>query len=93
VLDRLSPVRRNLALAGLFALLVWFFWSVRSVLNPLILGYLLAFVVHPLVLRLERKGWRRRKAEPMKTGETLTGIRWWFRPGARCWRRPARTLV
>src|SRR5262249_38425912 len=31
-------------------------------LNPLILGYLLAFVVHPLVLRLERRGWERRKA-------------------------------
>ena len=62
MLDRLSPVRRNLALAGLFALLVWFFWSVRSVLNPLILAYLLAFILHPLVLRLERRGWTRRSA-------------------------------
>jgi len=32
------------------------------VLNPLILAYLLAFVLHPLVLTLERRGWKRRKA-------------------------------
>ena len=62
MLDRLSPVGRNLALACLFALLAWFFWSVRSVLNPLILAYLLAFILHPLVLSLERRGWTRRAA-------------------------------
>lgn len=62
MLDRLSPVGRNLALACLFALLAWFFWIVRSVLNPLILAYLLAFILHPLVLRLERRGWTRRAA-------------------------------
>jgi predicted PurR-regulated permease PerM len=62
VIDRFHPAIRNLVLAAIFALVVWFAWSIRSVLNPLILGYLLAFVVHPLVLRLERKGWRRRKA-------------------------------
>jgi predicted PurR-regulated permease PerM len=37
-------------------------WSVRTVLNPLILAYLLAFVAHPLVLKLERRGWKRRRA-------------------------------
>jgi predicted PurR-regulated permease PerM len=62
VIDRFTPALRNLVLAVVFILLAWFCWSVRSVLNPLILGYLLAFVVHPLVLRLERRGWRRRKA-------------------------------
>lgn len=58
----LHPAVRNVILAAVFLLIAWFCWSVRSVLNPLILGYLLAFVVHPLVLRLERRGWRRRKA-------------------------------
>ncbi|MBL8860647.1 MAG: AI-2E family transporter [Planctomycetes bacterium] len=62
MIDRLSPALRNLALAVLVALAGWFLWSVRAVLNPLILGYLLAFVLHPLVLRLERQGWRRRRA-------------------------------
>ncbi|MBL8860362.1 MAG: AI-2E family transporter [Planctomycetes bacterium] len=62
MIDRLSPTARNVALVALFILIGWFLWSVRSVLNPLILGYLLAFVVHPLVLRLERKGWKRRRA-------------------------------
>jgi len=62
VIDRLSPTARNVALIALFVLVGWFLWSVRSVLNPLILGYLLAFVVHPLVLRLERRGWQRRRA-------------------------------
>jgi len=62
VIDRFHPILRNVVLAALFLLVGWFCWSVRSVLNPLILGYLLAFVVHPLVLRLEQRGWRRRKA-------------------------------
>ena len=62
MIDRFTPAIRNLVLAIVFVLLAWFCWSVRSVLNPLILGDLLAFVVHPLVLRLERRGWKRRKA-------------------------------
>jgi predicted PurR-regulated permease PerM len=62
MIDRLSPTVRNFALAALFLLVGWFLWSVRSVLNPLILGYLLAFVAHPLVLRLEKRGWKRRRA-------------------------------
>jgi len=62
VIDRLSPLARNLALVALCLLLGWFCWVVRSVLNPLILGYLLAFILHPLVLRLEKRGWTRRKA-------------------------------
>ena len=62
MIDRLSPFARNAALVVLFSLLVWFCWSVRSVLNPLILGYLLAFILHPLVLWLEKRGWKRRSA-------------------------------
>jgi predicted PurR-regulated permease PerM len=62
MLERLSPVKRNLALAGIAVLVLWFAWTVRTVLNPLILGYLLAYIVHPLVLKLERRGWRRGRA-------------------------------
>lgn len=62
MIDRASPAVRRTALVLLFALLVWFCWSVRSVLNPLILAYLLAFILHPLVLSLERRGWKRRTA-------------------------------
>ena len=62
MIDRLSPMARNLALFLLFGLLAWFCWTVRSVLNPLILAYLLAFILHPLVLTLERRGWKRRSA-------------------------------
>lgn len=62
MIDRLSPLARNLALAGIAILVGMFLWSVRAVLNPLILGYLLAFVLHPLVLSLEKRGWKRRRA-------------------------------
>lgn len=62
MLERLTPVRRNIALVVLGLLILWFFWTIRSVLNPLILGYLLAFVVHPMVLKLQRRGWKRRTA-------------------------------
>lgn len=62
MIDRLSPLARNLALVALCLLVGWFFWVVRSVLNPLILAYLLAFILHPLVLKLEGRGWSRRKA-------------------------------
>jgi predicted PurR-regulated permease PerM len=62
VLDRLSPAKRNLALAALFALVAWFAWTVRAALNPLLLGLLLAYILHPLVLKLERRGWSRQRA-------------------------------
>lgn len=54
--------KRNLGLALVAFLGIWFFWSVREVLNPLLLAYLLAFIVHPFVLKLEAKGWSRMKA-------------------------------
>jgi predicted PurR-regulated permease PerM len=62
MLERLSPAWRRWVLIALFALVLWFAWTVRSVLNPIILGYFLAFVMHPLVLRLEKRGWSRRLA-------------------------------
>lgn len=62
MLERLTRTKRNVGLAIVAAVFLWFFWSVRAVLNPLLLGYLLAYIVHPLVLKLERRGWRRRSA-------------------------------
>jgi len=74
MIDRLSPRVRNVALVTLFVLLAWFCWIVRSVLNPLILGYLLAFILHPLVLRLEKRGWTRRKAVNLIFGGSALGV-------------------
>ena len=74
MIDRLSPLARNLALLALVLLLVWFCWTVRSVLNPLILGYLLAFILHPLVLRLEKRKWTRRKAVNVIFGAFAVGL-------------------
>jgi predicted PurR-regulated permease PerM len=62
VLERLSPARRNLVLLALALLLAWFAWSVRTVLNPLGVGYLAAYILMPLVVRLERRGLSRRAA-------------------------------
>jgi len=62
VIERLSRARRNLVLLVLFALVVWFCWIVRGVLNPLLFGYLLAYILLPLVALLERRGMSRRKA-------------------------------
>jgi predicted PurR-regulated permease PerM len=62
MLERLTPQRRRLVLFALAALVLWFAWTVRAVLNPIILGYLLAYVLHPLVRRVERWGLSRRAA-------------------------------
>jgi predicted PurR-regulated permease PerM len=62
MLDRLSPTVRRWVLALLFALTLWFMWTVRTVLNPILLGYLLAYVLAPLVAKLERRGFKRRTA-------------------------------
>lgn len=63
MLDRLSKRKRNIGLLVVLATVGWFLWTVRAVLNPLILGYLLAFVLHPAVLHLERRrGWSRPRA-------------------------------
>ncbi|MDP6368006.1 MAG: AI-2E family transporter, partial [Planctomycetota bacterium] len=62
MLQRLSPATRNAVLVLIGVCVLAFAWQVRAVLNPLILGYLCAYIVHPLVLRLEQRGWRRRTA-------------------------------
>lgn len=62
MIERLSPQWRTVALVLLAVLVGWFAWTVRSVLNPLILAYLLAFVLHPMVLTLEQRGWKRQRA-------------------------------
>ncbi len=65
MLERLTPTWRNFALIAIAIALAWFCWTVREVLNPVILGYLFAYVVHPLVERLEKSGWSRRAAVNM----------------------------
>lgn len=62
MLERLSRTRRNLVLAALGLLVAWFFWTVRNVLNPLLFGYLLAYILLPLVASVERRGHSRRAA-------------------------------
>ncbi|MEW6072309.1 MAG: AI-2E family transporter [Planctomycetota bacterium] len=62
MLGRLPRGKRNLALAVLGALALWFAWSIRSVLNPLLIGYLGAYVLHPFVVRVEGLGFSKRAA-------------------------------
>ncbi|MEO0653146.1 MAG: AI-2E family transporter, partial [Planctomycetota bacterium] len=40
-------------------LVAWVGWKIRSVINPLILGYLLAFILQPAVESLQRRGMKR----------------------------------
>ncbi len=56
MLERLPRNRRNAALGFLALLLIWFCWSIRAVINPLLMGYLLAYILHPLVLRVQARG-------------------------------------
>jgi hypothetical protein len=62
MLQNLTPARRNLALAAVAVAVVWFAWTVRAALNPLMLGLLFAYILHPMVLKLERRGWSRKRA-------------------------------
>ncbi len=62
MIERLSPMKRNLALGVLAALVAWFAWSIRSVLNPVLLGYLCAFILAPAVGWIEARGFKRRTA-------------------------------
>lgn len=54
--------RRNAVLLLLLALVLWFCWTVRAALNPLLLAFLFAYMLHPMVLSLERRGWTRKRA-------------------------------
>jgi predicted PurR-regulated permease PerM len=54
--------RRNAALLVLLVLVLWFCWTVRAALNPLLLAFLFAYMLHPMVLSLERRGWSRKRA-------------------------------
>lgn len=52
MLERLPRVWRNAALCALGLLVLWFAWGIRSVINPLLIGYLAAYILHPVVLRV-----------------------------------------
>ena len=58
----LSPGKRNALLLVVAALFLWFVWSIRAVVNPLLLGYLAAYILYPAVARLEKRGMSRKKA-------------------------------
>ena len=62
MLERLNKSQRNVGLAVIAGLVLWGGWSVRGVLNPLILGYLFAYILRPSVRGLERRGLGRRAA-------------------------------
>src|SRR5688572_15056951 len=62
MIERLPRVWRNTALLLLGALVLWFCWSIRAVINPLLIGYLCAYILHPAVQKLEDRGFSRRSA-------------------------------
>ena len=62
MLERWPRLWRNLALTLIGVLVLWFAWRVRAALNPLLIGWLFAYMLHPLVLALERRGWSRKLA-------------------------------
>ena len=62
MLERLPRGKRNLVLLVLALLFAWFAWTIRVVLNPLLLGYLFAFMLHPFVVWIEKRGLSRRTA-------------------------------
>jgi predicted PurR-regulated permease PerM len=70
VSDTRTSSRRRWVLLALFVVVVWFSWTVRAVLNPVLCAYLLAYVLNPLVVRLERRGFTQRTA----VGVIFTGF-------------------
>lgn len=62
MLEQLSKERRNWVLLALGVLALWLAWSLRAVINPLLLGYLMAFIANPMVRSLESRGWQHRNA-------------------------------
>ncbi len=71
MLSGLQPRWRNTALALIAILGLWFAWSVRSALNPLGLGLLFAYMLHPMVASLEARGWSRKLAVNVIFGATF----------------------
>lgn len=57
MIEDLSRRKRNWVLLGIGALLLWFAWSIHSVINPLLLGYLFAYILLPAIRRLELRGY------------------------------------
>lgn len=77
MLDRLPRHRRNLALAIIAIGVGVFAWKIRSVLNPLFVGYLAAYIALPFVRRIEQLGFSRRTAVNLTFfigGLLVTGI-------------------
>ena len=62
MLETLSKTHRNVGLAVIGVVLIWFGWTVRAVLNPLVLGYLLAYILRPMVQKLQDRGMGRRSS-------------------------------
>lgn len=62
MLERLPRTKRNVILVLLGAFALWFLWTIRAVVNPLLLGYLLAFILHPAVQRVRSFGLSHRAA-------------------------------
>jgi predicted PurR-regulated permease PerM len=62
MIERLPRHRRNWILGALLLLALWFAWSIKSVLNPLLLGYTMAAIVAPFVRKLEKRGLSHRNA-------------------------------
>jgi predicted PurR-regulated permease PerM len=60
--SRVPPARRGLLLLAVVLAFGWFAWTVRAALNPLLVAILFAYMLHPMVLSLERRGWTRRHA-------------------------------
>ena len=73
MLQRLPRLWRNVSLAIVGALTLWFLWTVRGALNPLGVGLLFAYMLHPLVGSLERRGWSRKAAVNFIFGATAVG--------------------
>lgn len=60
--SRIPPARRGLLLLVVVLAFGWFAWTVRAALNPLLVALMFAYMLHPMVLSLEKRGWTRRHA-------------------------------
>ena len=72
--QRMQPHWRNIALGVIAVLVMWFCWTVRSALNPLGVGLLFAYMLHPMVVKLERRGFSRKVAVNLIFGGTFLGV-------------------